>query len=289
MNRISLVGNFTIDTIHVKNKKYKCIGGPPSYGSLVLRDNNELSVSVYGNYGNPHKKFLEYLKSNGISVIGKRCISYDKFEIFGVKKKKLIIKGLGCKIKNNVEGNFIIFNGVSNEIKSELISLAKNHENTVFVDPQGFIRKRKVGLVEFYNNKNFNQQLKNVDYIKVNNNEIKKITGLSGISGIKMLRKMGVKNIIYFSGKKILLDGQKMKIELQVNEKSFIYDGIGMGDIFNVAFVYGLLTEGIEFAIPLAHATTLKRLERACLLKVPKINEVIDDAKKIAKNLKIYT
>ncbi len=288
MEKIVLVGNFTVDIIHIKHKTYKCIGGPPSYGSLVLRDREDLNVEVLGNYAEPHEKFLNILKSYQISVIGKKCVKYDVFEIFGVKKKKLLIKNLGCKITNISEGDFFVFNGVSNEIRTELIGHAKKLGGTVFVDPQGFIRKRKVGPVNFYNNRDFSEQLKNVDYIKVNNKEIKVITGLSGVSGINELHKMGVKNVLYFSGEKILFDGEKFKIGLEVNKKTYIYDGIGMGDIFNAAFVYGLLKKGVEFALPLAHMATLKRIDRACLLKAPKIEEIIDDAKFLMKDLIIY-
>jgi hypothetical protein len=289
MESVTLVGNFTVDVIHVKKRTYRCIGGPPSYGSLVLRDIKDLKVRVFGNYGKPHTDFLNYLVLHGASVKGKKCKNYDMFEIFGIKKKKIFIKKLGCALKEKPEGDLFIFNGVDNEIKPETIELAKNSGGTVFVDPQGFIRKRKVGPVNLYRNLSFIEQLKNVDYIKVNDTELKVISGSGGTEGIRTLHKMGVKNVLYFSGTKIILSGKDIYIKLNVEKSSEIYDGIGMGDIFNAGFVYGLLKHGVEFAVPLAHVATLKRIDRACLLKAPKIDEVEDDAKKLFKQLIIQS
>ena len=287
MDSISLVGNFTVDVIRVKRRTYRCIGGPPSYGSLVLRDIKDLKIRIFGNYGKPHIDFLQYLSLHGASVNGKKCKNYDVFEIFGVKKKKILIKKLGCALKENLEGDFFIFNGVDNEIKPETIELAKSSGGTVLVDPQGFIRQRKVGPVTLYRNLSFIKQLKNVDYIKVNDKELKVISGSVGTKGIRMLHKMGVKNVLYFSGTEIILSGKDIYIKLNVDKPSDIYDGIGMGDIFNAGFAYGLLKHDVEFAVPLAHATTLKMIDRACLLKAPKIDEVEDDAKKLLKSLVI--
>jgi len=285
MESVTLIGNFTVDLIHIKNRTYKCIGGPPSYGSLILRDLKDLKVQVYGNFGKPHKEFLNYLGLHGVSVKGKVCKNYDMFEIFGIKKKKISLIKIGCILKESPKGNFFIFNGVDNETKPETIELAKNSGGTVFVDPQGFIRKRNLGFVKLYKNISFIKQLKNVDYLKVNDTELKIITGSGGIEGIKMLHKFGVKNVLYFSGTDIMLAGKETFIMLKIDKSSEIYDGIGMGDIFNVGFAYGVLKHGIEFAVALAHAATLKRINRACLLKAPRIEEVIDYAKNYLKDL----
>jgi len=118
---------------------------------------------------------------------------------------------------------------------------------------------------------------------------LKVISGSGGTEGIRTLHKMGAKNVLYFSGTKIILSGKDVYIKLNVDRSSEIYDGIGMGDIFNAGFAYGLLKHGVEFALPLAHVATLKRIDRACLLKAPKIDEVEDDAKKLLKNLMIQS
>ncbi|MGC9209029.1 MAG: carbohydrate kinase family protein [Nitrososphaeria archaeon] len=285
MLRISLVGNFTWDLIHVNRLSYFCIGGPPSYASLSLLGAEDISLELLSNYSEAHDDFIKYLKERGIAVKGKRCSACDGFEIFGKKKRALRITSLGCEVEGNIESDALLVNGVSNEVSPQIISQAKESGvGIIYVDPQGFIRRRKTGPVEYFRNDELLRALRHVDYLKVNERELRTLTGRTGPAGIEALRALGARNIIYFRGNSIWFYGKDRKLELRI-EPVNVFDGIGMGDIFDSGFLYGLLLDGPELGMALGHLATIARPERACILKAVSVRMLLDRAAELRKNI----
>ncbi len=285
MLRISLVGNFTWDLIHVNRLSYFCIGGPPSYSSLSLLGAEGISLELLSNYSEAHDDFIKYLKERGITVKGKRCSAFDGFEIFGKKKRTMRITSLGCEVEGDIASDAVLFNGVSNEVSPQMISQARGSgARIIYVDPQGFIRRRRTGPVEFFRNDELLRVLRQVDYLKVNDRELRTLTGRAGPAGIEILRALGVRNIIYFRGNSIRFYGIDRKLELRIEPVS-VFDGIGMGDIFDSGFLYGLILEGPELGIALGHLATVARPERACILKAVSVRKLLDRAAELRKNI----
>ena len=290
MQSVTLLGNFTVDLIKVRGLSYRCIGGPPTYESLSLRKIKNLNVQILGNYGKAHQYLIKYLKSKGIKVLGKQNRTVDSFELIGVKKKKLKIMKLGSPlfIEDFPESNYYIFNGVSNEIRLDFIKKAKEKGGVVYLDPQGFIRKRKTGKVELFFNAELSKYFEYIDYLKANLKELYFLTNTgNAFDGINFLLRKGVKNLILFENRTLHLVSDKTHYKLKV-EKVRPFDGIGMGDLFASGFIYGLSVEGPELGLILGHLSSTKLAGNACILKAPDLSSLKDEAIGLKNDLKLF-
>ena len=177
--------------------------------------------------------------------------------------------GSNC-VDNDDDGTII--SPVFDEISLETYSKIKDSGNFIFLDPQGFLRQKNSNdEVSFKKN---NLDLKNIDAIKMNPDELHALTGLTGTDGIKQLQKLGIEYVLYTN---------KQEISLLVKDKLYtihlpkmtLTDTTGVGDIFCSTFVCTMLKEkDFLWALSFAGGAAQSALESKAfgLEKVPEKN-----------------
>ena len=271
--KVGIFSHCTMDTIVYENEQYDAPGGPASYCSLTARKQKH-DVTLYTKFGSNYP-LEEFFKENKISTpdaLSSNSTTKFRIELNG-SDRKLFADNICDKInfiENDNDG--IIISPVSDEISLETYSQIKNHDNFVFLDPQGFLREKnsnnEISL------KRTSLDLNNINAIKMNSDELYALTGLTGNDGIKQLQKLGIEYVIYTN---------KQEISLLVKDKLYtiflpkmrLTDTTGIGDIFCSTFVCTMLKEkDFLWALSFAGGAAQAALESKAfgLEKVPEKN-----------------
>jgi len=239
--KVGIFSHCTMDTIIYENEQYEAPGGPASYCSLTARKQKH-DVNLYTKFG-PNYPLDDFFKENKIithDALSSKNTTKFKIELNG-SDRKLFVENI-CEeinfLENDDDGTII--SPVFNEISLETYSKIKDSGNFIFLDPQGFLRTKnsnnEISL------KDTALDLKNINAIKMNPDELYSLTGLSGNDGLKKLQKLGIEYVIYTN---------KQEISLLVKDKLYtihlpkitLTDTTGIGDIFCSTFVCTMLKE----------------------------------------------
>ena len=271
--KVGIFSHCTIDTIIYENEQYDAPGGPASYCSLTARKQKH-DVNLYTKFG-PNYPLEDFFKENKINTptaLSSQSTTRFKIELNG-SDRKLFVENM-CEEINFIENDNdgVIISPVYDEISLETYSQIKNSDNFSFLDPQGFLREKnsnnEISL------KRTSLDLNNINAIKMNPDELRALTGLTGNDGIKQLQKLGIEYVIYTN---------KQEISLLVKDKLYtIYlpkinltDTTGIGDIFCSTFVCTMLKEkDFLWALSFAGGAAQSALESKSfgLEKVPEKN-----------------
>jgi len=273
--KVGIFSHCTIDTIVYENEQYAAPGGPASYCSLTARKQKH-DVNLYTKFGSNYP-LEDFFKENKI-------ITYDpistknttKFRIeLNDSDRKLFVENM-CEeitfLENENDGTII--SPIFNEISLDTYKKIKNNGNFVFLDPQGFLRKKNSYNEIFL--KHTSLDLENINAIKINPDELYALTGLSGNDGIKQLQKLGIEYVIYTNKQEISLL-VKDKLYTIFLPKMTLTDTTGVGDIFCSTFVCTMLKEkDFLWALSFAGGAAQSALESKAfgLDKVPEKNEL---------------
>ena len=271
--KVGIFSHCTIDTIVYENEKYTAPGGPASYCSFTARKQKH-DVNLYTKFGSDYP-LDDFFKEN--KIITHNALSSESTTKFRIElndsDRKLFLENVCEQItfqENDDDGTII--SPVFDEISLETYSKIKNLDNFLFLDPQGFLREKnsnnEISL------KRTTLDLKNIDAIKTNPDELHALTGLSGYDGIKQLQKLGIENVIYTN---------KQEISLLVKDKLYtiflpkmnLTDTTGIGDIFCSTFVCTMLKEkDFLWALSFAGGAAQSALESKAfgLEKIPEKN-----------------
>jgi len=239
--KVGIFSHCTIDTIIYENEQYEAPGGPASYCSISARKQKH-DVNLYTKFDSKYP-LQDYFKENKIltpDALSEKNTTKFRLELNGAERKLFVENTCDAIsfIKNNDDGTII--SPVFDEISLEIYSKIKDYANFVFLDPQGFLREKK------QNNeislKKTKLDLKNINAIKMNPDELYALTGMSGNDGIKQLQKLGIEYVLYTN---------KQEISLLVKDKLYtislpkmtLTDTTGIGDIFCSTFVCTMLKE----------------------------------------------
>ena len=239
--KVGIFSHCTMDTIVYENEQYEAPGGPGSYCSFTVRKQKH-DVNLYTKFG-PNYPLDDFFKENKIMVhdaLSSKNTTKFRIELDN-SDRKLFVENM-CEeinfIENDDDGTII--SPVFNEISIDAYSKIKNSGNFVFLDPQGFLRvKNNHNEISL---KNSSLDLKNINAIKMNPDELHALTGLTGNDGLKQLQKLGIEYVLYTN---------KREISLLVEDKLYtiflpkitLADTTGIGDIFCSTFVCTMLKE----------------------------------------------
>jgi sugar/nucleoside kinase (ribokinase family) len=271
--KVGIFSHCTMDTIVYENEQYDAPGGPASYCSLTARKQKH-DVNLYTKFGSNYP-LEDFFKENKINTYDP--ISTKNTTNFSIKlndsDRKLFVENM-CEeitfLENDNDGTII--SPVFDEISLETYTKIKNNETFVFLDPQGFLRKKNSDNEIFL--KHTSLDLENINAIKTNPDELHALTGLSGNDGIKQLQKFGIEYVIYTN---------KQEISLLVKDKLYtihlpkltLTDTTGIGDIFSSTFLCTMLKEkDFLWALSFAGGAAQSALESKAfgLDKVPEKN-----------------
>ena len=238
--KLAVFAHCAIDTITIDDNNYEQIGGSACYCGITARQ-FKFDVDLFTKFGPDFPK--QYLAENKINFVNSES---EK----NTTKFAISINGSDRTLKLDNECDSIDYSSVNadghivspiyHEISDDVFKKIKDDSNFLFVDPQGFLRRK-----DSQNNivlENTNLDLSGVDAIKVNPEESQYIVNGSNDEMMMALQKKGVEYVL-------LTD--KTNVSLLVKDKMYsitlpnkqIHDTTGIGDIFCSAFCCTMLKE----------------------------------------------
>ncbi len=294
MIRITVVSHIVIDTVISYLHKTTSLGGPPIYAGLTAK-NMGGNISFLTKYGKDiPEKYLLWLIQNQIKIPDDSCsLEYPttRFQIIQNKKSRKLKLLAKCEnienIRDDLNGDAFIVSPVAGEIDINILDKLKELYKTIYLDPQGFIRRFNPDGSCFFE-KIDQKILNNIDILKMDEQEAYYITGSK--DPIKALQKTfdsEIKVSIFTRGSKgILLLCSKGLFEIPVIKKIKIVDLTGIGDIFAGAFTFTYLQDNDPvWAATMATAAASMGINKIGILKIPKSN-LIEGAEEIFENIK---
>ena len=238
--KLAIFSHCAIDTITINNYNYEQIGGPACYCGITARQ-FKFDVDLFTKFGpNFPKQYFTENKINFINSESKKDTTKFSISINGSDRTLKLENECEPIDYSDVDADGHIVSPIYHEISDDIFRKIKNDSNFLFVDPQGFLRKKDsqndIAL------ENTNLDLSDVNAIKVNPEEAQKIVNGSHDEMMMALQKKGIEYVLLTN---------KTDVSLLVKDKIYsitlpnkqIHDTTGIGDIFCSAFCCTMLKE----------------------------------------------
>ena len=167
--KLAVFSHCAIDTITIDNYNYEQIGGSACYCGITARQ-FKFDVDLYTKFGPDFPK--QYLTENKINFVNSESEkNTTKFAISVTGSNRTLKLENECEPidYSSVDADGHIVSPIYHEISNDTFKKIKSDSNFLFVDPQGFLRKK-----DSQNNivlENTDLDLSNVNAIKVNPEE----------------------------------------------------------------------------------------------------------------------
>ena len=258
--KLDVISHCTIDTIEINGSKYVVPGGPGCYCSLTARI-LKFDVMLHTKFG-PDFPLADYLIEQ--KIMFEDALSTKpttQFTLNLVNSERTLFLQNKCEPINNItlDTDNVIISPLFDEISIELFEKIKKNANYVLLDPQGFLRRKnsenRISLEQTDLN------LSNISAIKVNPDELNRLTGTSNIDGLKILQKKGIDDVILTDKQNISLLSKNKIYSITLPNLELV-DTTGIGDIFCAAFCCTMLREkDILWALSFAGGAAQAALE----------------------------
>jgi sugar/nucleoside kinase (ribokinase family) len=238
--KLALFSHCAIDTITLEGNNYEQIGGAACYCGITARQ-FKFDVDLFTKFGSDFPK--QYLSENKINF--ENSVSESKTTKFAISitgsDRTLKLENMCEEINySGVSADGHLVSPIFNEISDETFKKIKSDSNFLFVDPQGFLRRK-----DSENNvtlEKTNLDLSHVNAIKVNPEESRQIVSGTNDEMMLALQKKGIEYVILTN---------KTDVSMLVKDKIYsitlpnkrVYDTTGVGDIFCAAFTCTMLKE----------------------------------------------
>ena len=239
--KVGIYSQCTIDTIFLNEMTYEVPGGPACYCSLTARE-QKFDVNLSTKYGNDFP-LVDLLKQNKIytnNSLSEKPTTRFRLILAGDDRELFIEDTCESLEYISETSDGVVISPVYHEISEELFKKIKSSSNFVFLDPQGFLRihnsEKKISLKET------KLDLNSISAIKVNPEELFALTGYNDDSGLSLLQKSGIENVILTNRRNIslLVKDKIYSIKLPNLE---LMDTTGIGDIFSATFCCTMIRE----------------------------------------------
>lgn len=238
--KLAVFSHCAVDTISIDQQNYEQIGGAACYCGLTARQ-FDFDVDLFTKFGPDFPK--QYLSDNKINFAN--CESSKNTTKFSIS-----INGSDRTLKLENECDPIEYLGskadghivspIFHEISDDVFTKIKNDSNFLFLDPQGFLRRK-----DSQNNivlEKTDLDLSSVNAIKVNPEEAQHIVNGTHDDMMVALQKKGVEYVLLTN---------KTNVSLLVKDKIYsitlpnkeTHDTTGIGDIFCATFTCTMLKE----------------------------------------------
>jgi len=239
--KLDVFSHCTIDTIQINDSKYVVPGGPACYCSLTARI-LKFDVRLHTKFGSDFP-LVNYLTEQKIVFEDALSIKpTTQFILNLVNSERTLFLQNKCESINSVtlDTDSVIISPLFDEISIELFEKIKKNANFVLLDPQGFLRRKNSENKIYLEQADLN--LSNISAIKVNQDELKYLTGTSNVDGIKILQKKGIDSVILTDKQNISLLSKNRIYSITLPNLE-LNDTTGIGDIFCAAFCCTMLRE----------------------------------------------
>ena len=239
--KLDIFSHCTIDTIQIDDSKYVVPGGPACYCSLTARI-LKFDVRLHTKFGSDFP-LVNYLTEQ--KIVFEDALSTKpttQFILNLVNSERTLFLQNKCESINSVtlDTDSVIISPLFDEISIELFEKIKKNANFVLLDPQGFLRRKNSENKIYLEQADLN--LSNISAIKVNQDELKYLTGTSNVDGIKILQKKGIDSVILTDKQNISLLSKNRIYSITLPNLE-LNDTTGIGDIFCAAFCCTMLRE----------------------------------------------
>ena len=239
--KLDVFSHCTIDTIQINDSKYVVPGGPACYCSLTARI-LKFDVRLHTKFGSDFP-LVNYLTEQ--KIVFEDALSTKpttQFILNLVNSERTLFLQNKCESINSVtlDTDSVIISPLFDEISIELFEKIKKNANFVLLDPQGFLRRKNSENKIYLEQTDLN--LSNISAIKVNQDELKYLTGTSNVDGIKILQKKGIDSVILTDKQNISLLSKNRIYSITLPNLELV-DTTGIGDIFCAAFCCTMLRE----------------------------------------------
>ena len=239
--KLDIFSHCTIDTIQINDSKYVVPGGPACYCSLTARI-LKFDVRLHTKFGSDFP-LVNYLTEQ--KIVFEDALSTKpttQFILNLVNSERTLFLQNKCESINSVtlDTDSVIISPLFDEISIELFEKIKKNANFVLLDPQGFLRRKNSENKIYLEQADLN--LTNISAIKVNQDELKCLTGASNVDGIKILQKKGIDSVILTDKQNISLLSKNRIYSITLPNLE-LNDTTGIGDIFCAAFCCTMLRE----------------------------------------------
>ena len=258
--KLDVFSHCTIDTIQINDSKYVVPGGPACYCSLTARI-LKFDVRLHTKFGSDFP-LVNYLTEQ--KIVFEDALSTKpttQFILNLVNSERTLFLQNKCESINSVtlDTDSVIISPLFDEISIELFEKIKKNANFVLLDPQGFLRRKNSENKIYLEQTDLN--LSNISAIKVNQDELKYLTGASNVDGIKILQKKGIDSVILTDKQNISLLSKNRIYSITLPNLELV-DTTGIGDIFCAAFCCTMLREkDILWALSFAGGAVQAALE----------------------------
>jgi len=238
--KLVVASHCAIDTITIDGNNYEQIGGAACYCGITARQ-FKFDVDLFTKFGSDFPK--QYLTEHKINFTNSES---EK----NTTKFAISITGSDRTLKLENECDPIDYSGISadghivspiyHEISEDIFKKIKDDSNFLFVDPQGFVRRKDSQNNIFL--KNTDLDLSEINAIKVNPDEAQYLVTGTHDEMMLALQKKGIEYVLL---------ANKTDVSLLVKDKVYsitlpnsqIHDTTGVGDIFCTAFICTMLKE----------------------------------------------
>jgi len=238
--KLAIFSHCAVDTITIDNNNYEQIGGSACYCGITARQFN-FDVDLFTKFGPEFpKQYLIQNKINFINSESEKNTTKFAISINGSDRTLKLENECDPIDYSNVGADGHMVSPIYHEISDDIFKKIKNDSNFLFVDPQGFLRRK-----DSQNNITLdktNLDLSNINAIKVNPEEAQQIVQGTPDEIMLALQKKGVEYVLLTN---------KTNVSLLVKDKIYsitlpnkqIHDTTGIGDIFCATFCCTMLKE----------------------------------------------
>ncbi len=293
--RVTVAGHITMDTITSDRIQTRTLGGSPCYAGLTVK-NMGGEVSLFTKYGEDlPEEYLLWLIRNQLKIPKDARSTTHRttcFRIVQTLKGRDLFLERRCEdlkmVAESLEGHAVIVSPMVGEVDLKLLSDIRRRFKTVYLDPQGFIRRFHRDGRCFLENMD-SSLLKYADIVKIDEEEAHMVTGSRDpLQALEHIVGRGVKIAIYTRGSEgILLRCSEGVFKIPVVRKVRVLDTTGMGDIFAGAYTLTYLQgEDAVWSGCVAVAASSIGLDKVGLSKVPDIEAIAKMAEETRKKTK---
>ena len=238
--KLAIFSHCAIDTITIDGNNYEQIGGAACYSGITARQ-FKFDVDLYTKFGPDFPK--QYLDDDKINLVDSESQkNTTKFAISITGSDRTLKLENECEqidySSSDADGHIV--SPIYHEISDESFKKIKQDSKFLFVDPQGFLRRK-----DSQNNislEKTNLDLDNVNAIKVNPEEAEQLVNGTHDEMMVALQKKGIEYVILTN---------KTDVSMLVKDKIYsitlpnrqTHDTTGVGDIFCSSFTCAMLKE----------------------------------------------
>ena len=258
--KLDIFSHCAIDTICINDTNYVVPGGAACYCSLIAKT-LKFDVMLHTKFGSDFP-LVDYLSEKKILI--ENALSEKPTTKFILKilssDRTLILENKCDNIDyTQLNSDSVLISPLFDEMPMYIFEKIKKDASFVFLDPQGFLRRKDLENKIYLEKTDLN--LSGISAIKTSPDELACLTNQHEDAGMKELQKKGIQNVILTNKQNIsLLSNDKIySIKLPNLE---LFDTTGIGDIFSATFCCTMIKENdILWALSFAGGAAQSALE----------------------------